>query len=131
MKTWLTYAVNAEMFWSKLPFLERLNRIADAGFEPFEFWGYADKDVTAIAELSAARDLKPVQFVAGWGLNSQKAKATLLASLPKAVAAAKQLNVEMMTVVAGDEIKGVPRAKQTEDVLPPCAKRPSSCKPKE
>ncbi len=116
-KTWLTYAVNAEMFWKDLPFLERLNRIADAGFAHFEFWPYDNKDLNALADLCAARDLKPVQFVAGWGLNSEQARNKLLASLPKAIAAAKQLNVKLMTVVAGNEIKDVPRNKQTQEVI--------------
>lgn len=117
LKTWLRYAVNAEMFWSDLPFVDRLNRIADSGFPHFEFWGYEKKDIDAVAELCAARGLSPVQFVAGWGLNTPKAREKLLGSLPKAISTAKRLDVKMMTVVAGNEEKDVPRGQQTDEVV--------------
>lgn len=115
VKTWLTYAVNAEMFWKDLPFVERLHRIADAGFTHFEFWSH-DKDLAAVADVCAERGLKPVQFVGVWSLNQEKGRNPLDA-LPKAIAAAKKLDVKMMTVVAGNEMKGVLRERQTEDVI--------------
>lgn len=117
LKTWLTYAVNAEMFWKDLPFVERLHRIADAGFVHFEFWFYGGKDLTAAAEVCAERGLKPVLFVAASNLNSEKGRKGMLESLPKAIAAAKKLDMKMMTVIAGNEIKGVPHERQTEDVI--------------
>lgn len=115
--TWLTYAINAEMFWKDLPFLERLNRIADAGFTHFEFWGYDKKDIEAVAALCEERGLRPVQFVAGWGLASEAARAKLLDSLPRAVAAAKRLGATMMTVVAGNQLPDVSREEQLAEVV--------------
>ncbi len=46
--TWMTYAVNVEMFWNKLPFLEHLKKVAEAGFSHFEFWAFKTKDVLAM-----------------------------------------------------------------------------------
>lgn len=115
LKTWLTYAINAEMFWKDLPFVERLHRIADAGIQHFEFWSF-DKDLVAVADVCAERGLKPVQFVGVWNLSPGKGGKPL-GSLPKAIDAAKKLGVKMMTVVAGNELKDVPRQKQTDDVI--------------
>src|SRR4051794_38282152 len=36
--TWLTYAVNVEMTWPDLPFLDRLRKVKEAGFSHYEFW---------------------------------------------------------------------------------------------
>ncbi len=42
--TWLTYAVNVEMTWGKLPFLDRLRKVKEAGFSHYEFWPWRNKD---------------------------------------------------------------------------------------
>ena len=45
-------AVSAEMVFVDLPFLERVRRIADAGFE-VEIWDWTKKDVDALARSGA------------------------------------------------------------------------------
>ena len=45
-------AVSAEMVFVDLPFLERVHRIADAGFE-VEIWDWTRKDVDALARTGA------------------------------------------------------------------------------
>ena len=47
--TWLTYATDAERFWENLPFLERLRKLAEAGFTRYEFGRWKTKDIEAIA----------------------------------------------------------------------------------
>ena len=47
-----TLAVCAEMVFTELPLLERIERIHAAGFAA-EIWGWADKDATALAATGA------------------------------------------------------------------------------
>ena len=117
LSTFMTYAVNVEMFWKDKPFLDRLKAVADHGLSHFEFWGHDGKDIAAMAALCAAQKLTPVQFVAGWGCNGPDERAKFLKTLPTAVSRAKELGVKMMTVVAGMDRKGVPREKQTAEVV--------------
>ena len=45
-------AVTTEMFWLDVPYLERVRRIADLGFQ-VEMWDWTTKDLPAIAALDA------------------------------------------------------------------------------
>jgi hydroxypyruvate isomerase len=117
VSTYLTYAVNVEMFWKDKPFLDRLRAVADNGLSHFEFWGHDGKDIAGIAKVCAERQLKPVQFIAGWGLNGPDERAKFLKGLPAGIGKAKDLGVNMMTVVAGMERKGVSREQQTAEVI--------------
>jgi hydroxypyruvate isomerase len=62
--TWLTYAVNVEMTWGKLPFVDRLRKVKEAGFTHYEFWPWRDKDIDAIVALNGELGLAAVQFSA-------------------------------------------------------------------
>src|SRR5437868_3910038 len=60
------FAVNIEMWWKKLPFLERIQKTADLGFPAVEFWPFENKDQNAIAELTQKLGIEIAQFTA-WG----------------------------------------------------------------
>jgi len=42
------FSVNVEMWWTDLPFHERIQKAADLGFPAIEFWSYEGKDLDAI-----------------------------------------------------------------------------------
>ena len=46
------FAANLEIWWTKLPFLERVKQAAAFGFPAIEFWPWQGKDVDAIAKLT-------------------------------------------------------------------------------
>ena len=46
-------AVTTEMFWRDVPYLERVRRISDLGFQ-VEMWDWTVKDLPAVAALGAA-----------------------------------------------------------------------------
>src|SRR5262245_44341898 len=60
------FAPNLEMWWTRLPFLRRMEEAARLGYSGIEFWPYEGKDIGAIAELSQKLNLEIVQFTA-WG----------------------------------------------------------------
>ena len=123
--TWLTYAVNVEMTWAGLPFLDRLRKVKEAGFSHYEFWPWRGKDIDATLKLNQDLGLTPVQFtsspVKGFGhgiTNPDPARREEFEEeVRSAVAVAKKLGVKKLCVVAGEETTGYSRDEQTQAVI--------------
>ncbi|HEV3166099.1 MAG TPA: TIM barrel protein [Isosphaeraceae bacterium] len=121
-KTWLTYAVNVEMTWTKLPFLDRVRKVAEAGFSHYEFWQWRPKDIDALIRLNKELGLTPAQFSASpkrfdQGITDPARKDEFVADIKAAVETAKKLGVKKLCVVAGEETKGYSRDEQTAAVI--------------
>lgn len=114
------FAVNVEMWWRKLPFLERLKMAASFGYSAVEFWPWRGKDLEAIARLSAESNLAIAQFTA-WGfrpgLNDPKNHDKFLEEIEASCAVAKQLNCQKMTVVGGDDQEGMTQAEMHDHII--------------
>lgn len=104
------FAVNIEMWWRNLPFLERFDKAAELGFPAVEFWPWRGKDVEAIAAKCEALGLEVAQFTA-WGfspgmnnpLNHTRFEDETRASCDTA----KVLGAKCMTVVGGNDQPGM------------------------
>lgn len=103
------FAVNTEMWWTKLPFIDRLHAAAKLGFEAVEIWPWRGKDVNAVADTTQKLNLKIVQFTA-WGftpgMNDPKNKQKVVDEIGASCETAKKWNCQMMCVVAGNDIAG-------------------------
>jgi len=123
--TWLTYAVNIEMTWNKLPYLDRIRKVKEAGFSHYEFWPWRGKDIDAFLKLNQELGLTPSQFsaspVKGFGhgiTNPDPARrAEFEEEIRSALPAALKLGVKKICVVAGEETKGYSRDDQTQAVI--------------
>jgi hydroxypyruvate isomerase len=120
--TWLTYAVNVEMTWTKLPFLDRVRKVAEAGFSHYEFWQWRPKDIEAIVKLNKELGLQTVQFSASpktfsQGITDPARREEFVADIKAAVAVAQKLGVKKVCVVAGEETQGLSRDEQTKAVI--------------
>ena len=104
------FAVNVEMWWTKLPFLDRVKKVAEYGFPAFEFWPYKNKDLGALAKLSKDLGLSVAQFTA-WGfspgMNNPKNEDAFVEKMKEACDVAHKLDCKKMTVVAGNLQKGM------------------------
>jgi hydroxypyruvate isomerase len=118
-KTWLTYAVNIEMTFRNLPFLDRIRKVAEAGFTHYEFWRWHEpnKDIDAIAKLNQELGLKTTQFSAFWGITSPDKKSAFLEAVKGCIPVAQKLNVKKLCVVAGEETPGMSRDDQDRAVV--------------
>jgi hydroxypyruvate isomerase len=106
--TWLTYAVNVEMTWTNLPFLDRLRKVADAGFSHYEFWPWRGKDIDGIIRVNKELGLVPVQFTASpkrfsEGITDPKRK--------------DEFVEDVKAALAGEETAGLSRDEQTQAVI--------------
>jgi hydroxypyruvate isomerase len=117
--TWLTYAVNVEMTFNRLPFLDRLRKVKEAGFTHYEFWRWNEKgkDIEAIARLNRELGLHPTQFSAFWGITNPDRKSAFLEAVKACVPVAETLNVKKLCVVAGEESPGLSRDDQDRAVI--------------
>jgi hydroxypyruvate isomerase len=103
------FAVNVEMWWSKLMFLDRLKAAKKLGFEAVEIWPWRGRDVNAIADMTQELGLKITQFTA-WGftpgMNDPKNKQKVIDEVGASCETAKKWKCDMCCVVAGNDIPG-------------------------
>jgi hydroxypyruvate isomerase len=114
------FAVNIEMWWRKLPVLDRIRQAAALGFPAVEIWPWQGKDLDAIAALAQELGIEISQFTA-WGfspgLNDPKNHDAFVKAVEEGCQAAKKLRCKLMTVVAGDDIPGMSQAQMHANVI--------------
>ncbi|MEX0677255.1 MAG: TIM barrel protein [Pirellulales bacterium] len=114
------FAVNVEMWWSKLPFIERLKNAAALGFPAVEFWPYEGKDIDAVARACGELNLEIAQFTA-WGftpgMNDLKNHDRLVKKIEESCQIARRLKCPMMTVVGGNDQRGMTQAQMHENII--------------
>ncbi len=113
------FAVNVEMWWTKLPFLDRLRKTAEFGFPAFEMWPYENKDLDALVKLKGELGLELAQFTA-WGftpgMNHPDNEEQFIAKVKESCEAAHRLDCQKMTVVAGNLQPGMTQEQMLNQV---------------
>jgi hydroxypyruvate isomerase len=114
------FAVNVEMWWTGLPFLDRIRRTAELGFPAIEIWPLKGKDLPAVAALTKDLGVEIAQFTA-WGfkpgMNDPANHGDFEAAIIEACSAAKLLRCKLATVVAGDDIPGMSQEQMHANVI--------------
>jgi hydroxypyruvate isomerase len=101
------FAVNLEMWWRELPFLDRVRKAARFGYPAVEFWAWKNKDLDALAALSRELGIAVAQFTAGSGFNRPEGHGGFLEAVKQACAVAKQVGAKKACVVPGGNVKGM------------------------
>lgn len=114
------FAVNVEMWWRELPFLDRIDRAAAFGFPAIEFWDWRTKDIPAIAARCRDLGLEVAQFTA-WGFNPpmllESNHARFVDAIAEGCDVAHTLGCELMTVVGGDDQPGLTRSRMHDGIV--------------
>lgn len=114
------FAVNIEMWFRRLPVLDRIRASADLGFSAVEMWGLGGKDLEATAKLCEELKVEVTQFTA-WGfvpgLNDPKNHEAFVASMHEAVAAARILRARKATVVGGNDQPGMTQEEMHANII--------------
>lgn len=104
------FAVNVEMWWKKLPFLERVRAAAEMGFPAVEFWPWQNKPLEDLARLCRESRIAVAQFTA-WGfrpgLNDPANHDAFVKAIEDGCQVAGALDCKLMTVVGGDDQPGM------------------------
>jgi hydroxypyruvate isomerase len=114
------FAVNVEMWWTKLPFLDRIRQSAALGFPAVEIWPLQGKDLDALASLTQDLGIEIAQFTA-WGftpgMNEPKNHPAVVQAVKEACVAAKKLRCKLATVVAGNDVPGMSQDEMHRNVI--------------
>jgi hydroxypyruvate isomerase len=114
------FAVKVEMWWSRLPFLRRLEEAARLGFRAVEFWPWRNKDIPAVAKTCQKLGLEVAQFSA-WGfspgMNNPANHKRFVQEIEASCQTARTLNCRQMCVVGGDDIPGMTQARMHENII--------------
>lgn len=114
------FAVNVEMWWTKLPFLDRIRMAAKYGFPAVEFWPWRNKDLPAIVKLCDELKIEIAQFTA-WGftpgMNDPKNHDAFLKEVEESCKIAHQLNCKLMTVVGGNDQPGMTQPQMHDNII--------------
>lgn len=113
------FAINVEMWGGGMPFLKRIEESARLGFPAVEFWPYEGKDLAAIHETCQRLGIAVAQFTA-WGfspgMNDPAHHDAFEKKIREAVEVAQRLHCDKMTVVGGNDRKGVSQAEMHEQI---------------
>lgn len=114
------FAVNVEIWWSKLPLVERVKKTAELGFPAIEFWPWAGKDLAALEKTTKDLGVTVAQFT-GWGfepgLCDPANHARAVEEVREACKVANRLACPMLTIVAGNDRPGMTREQMHEHVI--------------
>lgn len=114
------FAANVEMWWTGMPFLERVQMAASFGYPAIEFWPYENKEIDKLAALARKLKLEIAQFTA-WGftpgMNNPRNEDRFVAKIEESCAIARQLDCKKMTVVAGNNQEGMSQAEMLAQVV--------------
>ncbi len=114
------FAVNIEMWWTKMPFLDRIRQAAAFGYPAVEFWPWRGKDLDATTDLCSQLGIEVAQFTA-WGfvpgMNNPKYLDKFLKEVEASCAVAKKLRCKKMTVVGGDDQRGMTQPEMHANII--------------
>jgi hydroxypyruvate isomerase len=114
------FAPNLEMWWTRLPFIRRMEEAARLGYRAVEFWPWRGKDIPAIAAACQRLNLEVSQFSA-WGfrpgLNDPANHNHFVDEIRASLETARRLNVRLMCVVGGDDIAGMSQQQMHQNII--------------
>ncbi|MCL2056900.1 MAG: TIM barrel protein [Oscillospiraceae bacterium] len=118
-----------EMLFKEYDFYERPAAVKAAGLDAVEFWGWADKDLSAMAQaaekagvkIAAAcvgtRDEKRARAISEFGILDGRNAAVFAENVHETAEAFAPLGIPVIIVTTGQELPGVSREAQQEAVI--------------
>ena len=114
------FAANVEIWWGKLPFLDRIRKAAALGFPAVEFWGLQGKDLDGVGSLARELGIEVAQFTA-WGfepgMNDPRNHPAFLEAVKRGCAAARKLAAKAMCVVGGNDQPGTTQPEMHRQIV--------------
>lgn len=106
------------MFYTDLPFVERMRNVKKQGFDAFEFWCWWEEDPARIGAEAAGLGLEVVACCTKFiSLVDPQQRSAYLEGLRESIAAAKKMNCSMLISQVGNERPGVAREDQRQSLI--------------
>lgn len=106
-----------EMFFTDMPFVERIGAVAAAGYDAAEFWGHANKDLPAVAAAAEAHGVTITSMTACGGLVDASQHKQAEEDLKQAIEAAKVVNCSRLIVLSGNVIPGMTHCEHVKNCI--------------
>ncbi len=106
-----------EMLFRELPFVDRIGAVAECGYTAAEFWGYAGKDLPAIAAAAARHGVTITSMTACGDLVNPQKHDEAEAKLKEAIEAARIVSCRRLIVLSGNTIPGVTRSGHVKNCI--------------
>ncbi|NBD27317.1 hydroxypyruvate isomerase family protein [Paenibacillus glycinis] len=116
----MIFSPSLDAIFSKtdLSFAERVQRTGELGFKAFEFWGWGDKDLDALAALKDRLGLRVGSFCTKHGnLVDPSQRGAYIGGLIESIAAAKKLGCEYLIATVGNAVEGASREAQHDSIV--------------
>jgi len=112
-------SVCIEMIFRELPFLDRIDAAADAGFDCFEFWNWRSKDIKGILQKKQKRGLAVSTFcVEPMGrIVDSNTRHEFITGVKDTIDVAHKLECPRLLVTTGNETEGVSRRTQHKSIV--------------
>ena len=108
-----------EIIFTEVPFLERIDKVSEIGLPAFEFWKWGQKDIAEIRRRKQKYSLE----IGAFGVDpmpSMVDKGTVgsfVQAVSSSAKVAHELECRTMIATTGNELKGVPRKQQHENIV--------------
>jgi hydroxypyruvate isomerase len=115
----VNFSVCIEMIYRELPFLERIDAVAESGFSAFEFWGWRSKNIEGIIKRKRKYNLDVSAFmIEPMGrIVDYKTKNEFIKGFKDSVKISKKLECSTLLVTVGNEMKNLQRKEQHENIV--------------
>ena len=113
-------APNLEIFFKNLPLVERLERIADLGYEAADIFGWADKDAKAVGRTCKKRNLTISMLVASdltKAFNDRSLHDELVKHVERTAQVANEMRASNLVVLSGNSLPRVEASAQNLAIL--------------
>ena len=108
-----------EAVFTKVPFEQRLDQVKAAGLTVFEFWGWRNHDLEALARKKEETGLELAAFSGetGGSLVAPGSKEKFVPALKDSIGAATKLGCRRLIVTVGNERQDIPRSEQHKNIV--------------
>jgi len=117
-------SVRVEPLFPNLPLARQIEKVAEAGYQGFEFGNWRDADAASITKLKNKLHLECACIVGnrgvnpkGMGLCDPAEREGFLAEIKASTEAAKRFETTRLVVLSGFKLPGVPRERQHASIV--------------
>ena len=93
-----------EILFTELPFLDRIRKAADVGYDAVEFWNWDNKDLPAIQRTAAQAGIQVLTFQANRGgtLINPAQRSTFVAGIQQSLDKAREMGVPCLFLLSDE-----------------------------
>jgi len=109
----------AEMLFTELNFLDRIDAFEKMGFSAFEFWGWRNKDIEGILRKIEKNKMRISSMCIDpmVGIVDSKNKDEFLKSAEETIPVAKKIGISILIVTTGNQLNNISREEQHNNIV--------------